>query len=63
MGFLEVLTLIFITLKLTHYIDWDWFYVLLPSIITLSIIFFIFLGYFVVFVSGGTIRVNRKKKS
>jgi hypothetical protein len=29
-GFLSMLTLIFITLKLTHYIDWSWWWVLCP---------------------------------
>lgn len=29
-GFLSMLTLIFITLKLTHYINWSWWYVLAP---------------------------------
>ena len=29
-GFGNALTLIFITLKLTHYIDWSWWLVLLP---------------------------------
>ena len=28
-----LLTVLFIGLKLTGYIDWSWFYVLLPSII------------------------------
>ncbi len=31
--FADILTLIFITLKLTHVIDWSWFLILLPSII------------------------------
>jgi len=30
LGFLEFLTLIFITLKLTGYIDWSWWWVLSP---------------------------------
>jgi len=30
MGFLEVLLLIFITLKLTGFIDWSWWWVLSP---------------------------------
>lgn len=38
MGFSEILTLIFITLKLTGVITWSWFYVLLPEIITYSVI-------------------------
>ena len=33
MGFTEVLTLIFIALKLTGYINWSWLIVLSPTII------------------------------
>lgn len=33
MGFTEVLTLIFVTLKLTGFIDWSWWLVALPEII------------------------------
>ncbi len=33
MGFTEVLTIIFIVLKLLGVIDWNWFLVLLPEII------------------------------
>jgi hypothetical protein len=29
-GFFGFLALIFVTLKLTHYIDWDWLWVLAP---------------------------------
>ena len=29
-GFLSLLTIVFITLKLTNYIDWSWWYVLMP---------------------------------
>lgn len=29
-GFLGLLTLVFIVLKLTHYIDWSWLWVLSP---------------------------------
>ena len=35
-GFLGLLTLVFIVLKLTHYIDWSWVWVLSP----------LWLGYF-----------------
>jgi len=38
-GFLPLLTLIFITLKLTGYITWSWWLVLLPMVIPLSILF------------------------
>lgn len=37
MGFTEVLTIIFIVLKLLNIIDWNWFLVLLPEIIALPI--------------------------
>lgn len=33
MTFFTVLTLIFIVLKLTHYIDWSWWFVIMPTII------------------------------
>lgn len=37
MGFTEVLTIIFIVLRLLNIIDWNWFLVLLPEIIALTI--------------------------
>lgn len=37
-GFLSILTLIFITLKLTHIIDWDWIYVLMPTIVGICVL-------------------------
>lgn len=36
MGFTSILTLIFITLKLTNFIDWPWWLVVSPLIIALS---------------------------
>lgn len=30
LNFTSLLTIVFITLKLTHYIDWSWYLVLLP---------------------------------
>lgn len=36
MGFTEVLTIIFIVLKLFGVIDWNWFLVLLPEIIAFA---------------------------
>lgn len=38
-GFPGLLALIFITLKLTGYIDWSWFWVLSPLLIPLVLIF------------------------
>jgi magnesium-transporting ATPase (P-type) len=34
-GFLGLLTIVFITLKLTHYINWSWFWVLSPIIFSI----------------------------
>lgn len=49
-GFSTLLVLLFIALKLTHYIDWSWLWVLSPFWIPFAIfiggfaIFFLFLG-------------------
>ncbi|NBP03630.1 MAG: hypothetical protein EBU90_26755 [Proteobacteria bacterium] len=40
-GFPGLLTLIFITLKLTGHIDWSWVWVLSPTWITLLIAFIV----------------------
>ena len=37
-GFLGLLTIVFITLKLTHYIDWSWFWILSPTLIPIIIL-------------------------
>ena len=37
-GFFGLLTILFIALKLTHYIDWSWWWVLAPSWMPLAII-------------------------
>lgn len=37
-GFCGLLTVLFIGLKLTHYIDWSWFWVLSPIWISWSIV-------------------------
>lgn len=47
LGFLEFLTLIFITLKLTGYIDWSWWWVLAPLwgqvvVFVIALIFILF---------------------
>jgi hypothetical protein len=63
MGFLEVLTLIFIVLKLTGIITWGWLVVFLPLII--AVVFY--LAWFVFFVAmvaqtGGHMPHRRKRK-
>ena len=37
MGIIEILTIIFVICKLIGLIDWNWFLVLLPEIITAAI--------------------------
>lgn len=58
MGFAEVLTALFIALKLTHVIDWSWWWVVSPELISI--------GFLVVLVFGiittalvGIRKVNR----
>lgn len=40
-GFTGLLTIVFIVLKLTGYINWSWWWVLAPSWISLVIVFLI----------------------
>lgn len=52
-GFLGLLTLIFITLKLTRYIFWDWFWVLSPLLFPLGVVMVIGIIFLsIVFVKG-----------
>jgi hypothetical protein len=44
MGFLSVLTLIFITLKLTEFIDWSWWFVLAPTLFHVGVILSTIIG-------------------
>lgn len=37
-GFVGLLTVVFITLKLTGYISWSWFWVLSPAIFSVSLV-------------------------
>ena len=47
LGFLNLLTLIFIILKLTGYADWSWWLVLLPTIISVGLGFLFLIMFFV----------------
>ena len=42
-GFGGLLTIAFIVLKLTHIIDWSWFWVLSPIIFSISFVILIFI--------------------
>lgn len=48
MGFLELLTVVFIVLKLTGVIGWAWWLVLLPTIITVVLYIAMFVIHLVV---------------
>lgn len=51
-GFIPLLTLVFVTLKLTDYIDWSWWWVLsplwLPTVVVIGLILipFLIIGLF-----------------
>lgn len=47
-GFTGLLTIVFITLKLTHFIDWSWWWVLSPIwiVFILTILIIIFYAIF-----------------
>lgn len=47
LSFCQVLTLIFIVLKLTGYITWSWFWVLSPVIIPVGIVLVILIAAFI----------------
>lgn len=58
-GFCGLLTVAFVVLKLTHYIDWDWIWVLSPLWLGIAIVLAIFLLFFVI---GGIIAgLNRHR--
>lgn len=42
-GFLQLLTVVFITLKLTGFIAWPWWLVLMPLFLSIALLFLIFL--------------------
>lgn len=60
-GFLGLLTLVFIVLKLTHYIDWSWLWVLSPlwlGWLSLTAILFV-----LTLIGIGKIKMKAKNKS
>lgn len=51
-GIITVLQIIFIVLKLVGVIDWSWFFVLLPTIISGGFAVFIFLVILIIIIAG-----------
>lgn len=52
-GFCGLLTIVFIVLKLTHVINWSWWWVLAPSWIPLSIVLLLLIVMAIIVVIGG----------
>lgn len=46
-SFIGLLTILFIALKLTNYINWSWWWVLSPMWISLSLLLLVFLGIYI----------------
>lgn len=44
-GFVGLLTIVFITLKLTGFINWSWWWVLSPSLISIALVLLFLLIY------------------
>lgn len=62
MGFTEILTIIFVLLKVFGVITWSWWLVLLPEIIAFAIYLFVFImGLFGVNKTHKTIRKSFDK--
>jgi hypothetical protein len=57
-GFFGLLTLIFITLKLTGYIDWSWWLVLMPLFVPVILIFTILVTMLLL---GARVRQRRNR--
>ncbi len=58
-GFFGLLTIVFITLKLTNYIDWSWWWVLSPLWIPFVIIVLVIL--LLVIFTNGRLTIRRRK--
>lgn len=56
-GFIGLLTIVFITLKLTGYIDWSWWWVVSPIWILCLLILMAFVVFFII----ALIRESQKK--
>lgn len=58
-GFASLLTLIFITLKLLGKIDWSWWWVLMPTLITFGICLLVVLVVLMIVAAGTGLRERR----
>ena len=58
---LSLLTLLFVGLKLTHYIDWSWWWVLSPTLFQVGLGLLILLAVFIAGFCGVSFKVFKKK--
>ena len=58
-GFFGLLTIVFITLKLTNFIDWSWWWVLSPLWIPFAIIVLVIL--LLAIFTNGRLTIRRRK--
>lgn len=59
---LGLLTIVFIVLKLTDVIDWNWFFVLLPVLLIVIIPVIVFLFIFIAGLTAFLTRKNRENE-
>ena len=52
MYFTSLLAIVFITLKLTNYIDWSWFWVISPLLVIPAMLLVYFFGIFLTMYKG-----------
>ncbi len=63
LGFASILTLIFITLKLTGHIEWSWWWVLAPTWIPIAIVLLVLLVVCFIVLGAGMLEwIGRKAK-
>lgn len=59
-GFTGLLTIVFITLKLCHVIDWDWIWILSPIWISICLVIVIVIGVVMVAIIADVIKSRRR---
>lgn len=60
-GFVGLLAIVFITLKLTGYIAWSWWWVLSPLWIPAVVVFVILTFVIIVGISTESLKIKRRK--
>lgn len=62
-GFFGLLTIVFITLKLTGYINWSWWWVLSPAIFCVIVWLLVVIGVFVYLYKEEKARIERVNRN